>query len=387
MLNGTAPVRKRRATFWLLLLLLLLLAIEGLSAVATRILERRGWMASVPSFEPGDIERYFAGRDPHLGWSPTPVRGGSALRLRPARGDPVFPDSAPACGSAYGDSFTNGTEAGPASTYAHQLGLALGCRVANYGWGGFGSDQALMLFRAQRHLDRSRLVILGHTTENILRNVNQSRHFLYPGNALGFKPRFVLDNGSLRYVPPVIRAPGDFERLVRNPEAMLALDAFVSRPRRSFPYSIALGRWLASDYHVRARLAGVPRHAAFYSAAHPSGALALTTEILATFDREARAEGRQPVVLLIPLGRDLRYARETGRWTDQPLADGLRSRGVPVVHAGPAMLARLRGEDPCSLFHDCSAHFNDRGYLLLAQVLIDELRRARPALFRPRPGP
>ncbi|HEU0079024.1 MAG TPA: hypothetical protein VFQ76_15330, partial [Longimicrobiaceae bacterium] len=93
------------------------------------------------------------------------------------------------------------------------------------------------------------------------------------------------------------------------------------------------------------------------------------------FAREATADGRRPLVVLMPVGRDLVHARRTGRWPDQPLADALARGGVPVLHAGPEMLRRLGpAADPCTLFADCSSHYNAAGYRLFARVVRDRLR-------------
>lgn len=99
----------------------------------------------------------------------------------------------------------------------------------------------------------------------------------------------------------------------------LPLDAFRTRPRREFPYLLALARWGAADFHVRAFIGGLPRHVPFYQADHPSRALALTSTILRTFASDATARGQRALVLLIPVGPDFAYHQRTGTWPDEPL--------------------------------------------------------------------
>ncbi|MBD0319061.1 MAG: hypothetical protein ICV87_01915 [Gemmatimonadetes bacterium] len=367
-------MRRKQLFFYAVLVALVLGFAEAASAAACAVLVKRGWMARLPRLSDEQLRLYFTHRNPHLGWGPAVDGAGRVLRLQP-RPDPAFADTLPPCAAAYGESFTAGSEVGEDGAYPHVLGVELGCRVANYGVGASGSDQALMLFRAQRHLDRAPVVILGHISENILRNVNQYRVLLYPDQELYLKPRFLLERGELRFVPVPVRTAAELRALPDHPERFLAHDAFMARPRPGFPYTWALVRWGLRDFHVRAQLAGIPRHLPFYDVRHPAGGLPLTTEILATFHREARAEGRRPLVALMPVGRDFVYARRTGRWPDQPLADALRSRGVAVLHAGPEMLRRLpAGTDPCTLFADCSAHYNAAGYRLFAEVVRDRLR-------------
>lgn len=352
--------RSRRALFFALATLIAAAAIEAGAAVTTRQLVARGWMAAIPDLTAAQIAGYFTVVDAAFGWGPIPPA---------ASGHP--------CASAYGDSFTAGAAADHES-YPFQLGLLLGCAVNNYGVGGYGSDQAEMLagYQVRTGRDTAPLKLLGHVSENILRNVNRYRNLLYPGQELFFKPRYVIDGAGLKVIPTVFHAAAEF-RALASPETALRDDAFLARPRREFPYTLALARWLFTDFHVRAKLARTPRHQPFYRPDHPSGALALTTRILTQFS----AETGGGMVVLIPVGDDFFYAMRTGEWPDQPLADALRGARVPVIHAGPAMLARLGGTDPCSLFEVCNGHYNARGKRLLAEIVAAAIAGAgrRPA--------
>src|SRR5262249_25640993 len=160
---------------------------------------------------------------------------GRAIGLAP-RPDTAFVGDRAPCVSVYGDSFTLG--GADDATYPHHLAVALGCPAANFGVGGYGSDQALMLFRAQRGLDRAPVAVLGHRSENVRRNVTQSQRLLYPASRLRFKPRFLLAGRELRWVPSPVDSAADYERVAENPAAVLGHDAFLARPRPHFPYSV-----------------------------------------------------------------------------------------------------------------------------------------------------
>lgn len=363
--------RLKSSTFYVVLVILIATIAEVSACAITPLVVKRGWMASMPEFAPSQVDRYLTQRT-SLGWGP-PMAASVVATLRARRDSEQA--NAP-CASAYGDSFTAGSGVADDDTYPHELGVIVGCGVANYGVGGYGSDQAFMLWRAQRHQDHARVVILGHLSENILRNVNQYRNLLYPGQEWFFKPRFVLDGDTLREIPIVVQRRDDFAALMRDPASVLHHEAFLSRPRRGFPNSIAIARWALQDFHVRAKLARVPRHEPFYRADHPTGALQLTSRILAAFAAEARAGGQSPFVVLIPMGDDFAYAIRMNRWPDQPLADALRETGVSVIHAGPSMLSRLQGENACKLFSDCNGHYNALGYRMLAEVVADSVQNA-----------
>lgn len=365
----------KRVVFTLVLIFLLVGSLELVANAGTLMLTKRGAMAYIPRFTDKEISKLLTKIDPHVGWGTKTDQSGKVTNLSP-RPDPSFTPNQPPCASVYGDSFTFGTGdgVGQDDTYPHHLGLNLGCPVYNYGIGGYGSDQALMLFRAQSDLDNAPLVIVGHLTENILRNVNQYRNLLYPQSVERFKPRFRLDDNHLRFVPVPVRSFEDFRVLEQNPRLALPYDAFVDRPIRSFPYTISLARWLLNDQQVRAKLLNRPRYVTFYEPEHPAKGLQITIKILATFAEDARAQGKIPIVLIIPVADDLKYAQQKGIWPEQTLVDGLTDMGISTIHAGPAILDNLNGSDPCTLYQPCNGHFNAIGYKLIADIVSDKIR-------------
>lgn len=373
--GGQSPRGVKLALFWVIVFMLILAVIEGGAALATSYLTHRGLMAHIPEISERDISLYLYRRNPLLGWGPRVADDGRAVHLTP-RPAPLPASGMLPCISVYGDSFVYGYSVADDATFPHFLSKVADCPVSNHGVDGYGSDQAFMLFRAQQHLDAAPIVILSHLSENILRNVNRYRNLLYSGSPIGFKPRLVVRGERLDYVPIPVNSRHDFRALEENPDSVLSGDALLVRPRRTFPYSVALARWLTQDFKVRARVLGVPTEATFYTLGHSAGGLELTSRILSTFVREAAEQGRRGVVLLIPTAQALNYAAKTGLWTDQPLADALSRTDVPVIHAGPKILERLAGADPCSLFDGCKQqHFNSAGNQLLADVVADQLDR------------
>jgi hypothetical protein len=363
--------RSRELVFAGCLVLLVAGVTEGLAALASTLLVARGAMADVPVLSEDEIALALARRSPRLGWGPATDARGQVVVPAP-RADPAFPSDRLPCIAIYGDSFTLG--AADDATYPHDLALALGCPVANHGVGGYGSDQSLMLFEAQRAVDRAPVVVLAHLSENVMRNVNQYQRLLYPASRIRFKPRFLLDGGDLRWLPIPVQDAADYRAVADDPARFLAHDAFVDRPRPRFPYTVQLLRWLATDSYVRARVRGRPWHAGFYAADHSSGALPLTVRILSRFAEEARADGRTPVVFLLPMRSDLAWAQRTGRWADQPLVDALAAAAIPFVDAGPGVLARLGDRELDGLFA-VDGHPNADGYAVLAAALEDGLAR------------
>ncbi len=316
---------------------------------------------------------FVAHRSEGLGWGPPTTPDGRVAALSP-RADPPFDASSPPCVSVYGDSVTQGSGVGDDETYPHQLATSLGCRVANYGVGGYGDDQSLLLARAQRDRDRAPVVVIGHTGEGLMRNVSRYRGFIDPGGRGGdgepaFKPRFLRTaDGRLA----TLAAPVTDERLLREFERhpdIVAIDAFADRPRRRFPYTLATASWLLNDWNVRTALARVPRYAPLHDPAHASDAFELTKAILVTFVREAEADGRRALVVLIPEAADVEYRRKTGAWLDRLLETSIAQAGVPVLRA------ELAG-DVCELYAGCTGHLTAQGNARLAAAVAPAVRRA-----------
>ena len=153
-----------------------------------------------------------------LGW-PSPLKYGRVeLDASGSRRIPAFPEPGGACVSVYGDSFTYGDGVSAEHSWANVLSKRLGCRVANYGMSGYGTDQALLRFETNAE-DEAPVVVLGHLSLNVMRNVNRLRGLLYPQTRYGLKPRFILDeNAELELLPLPELTAEEFARWVAHPE-------------------------------------------------------------------------------------------------------------------------------------------------------------------------
>jgi hypothetical protein len=116
-----------------------------------------------------------------------------------------------------------------------------------------------------------------------------------------------------------------------------------------------------------------PWFAELYDPAHTSHALQVTRDILLHFDREARRDGRRPIIFVIPTARDLLYFQRTQQWSYTSLLNMLHDHGVfQAINLGPLLLARVQGGDICEYF--CtnrmtrSGHFTVKGNRILAEV-------------------
>jgi lysophospholipase L1-like esterase len=347
------------------LILLILICVEILSFVTSIELRRSGVLYD-PSLVTQNYADYLAKRDAKLGW-----------RRPTTRTDPDFPIAMQPCVSLFGDSFTWGSEVADRDAWGAILARKLKCRVANYGVGGYGSDQAYLLFRSLP--PKGEVVFLNHLSENILRNVNQYRNLLYPGREFAFKPRFLTHNGAIELVPIPEIAPSEIASFLAKPARYLMHEYFLPGTRAGieaigFPYSIAVFKAALWNYHVRAKLANTPRHADFYRPDHASNGLAVTFAILHSFVETATARGQIPVVTLIPVCDDLKYFKQRGVFPYDALKKMIVAENLRYIDFGDEIAKRIAASPPENLYGNCSDHFNAAGYRLMAEIAFDYLQ-------------
>jgi hypothetical protein len=383
------PVRlllgQLRSNAWKYAVLFLIVGavLEGLAFVACKVLAHMELI-----YDPAPVTNYaayLADRDPVLGWPAPSTRGHGEVDTSGSRVVPAFPDAATkSCVAIFGDSFTWGDEVSPEDAYGNVLARALGCRVANFGVGGYGTDQALL--RYEQVKPDAQVVVLGFFPDDIIRNVNQDRGFL--GNkSLGLKPRFLYRDGALVLVPLPTLTEEQYDHIGRDADSLLPYDYF--RPggpsglvALRFPFMLSALRTLR-HYRIKAALHHRPSYADFFRSDHPSGALQVTAAIIKRFVATARSRGQTPLVLFIPDVKDIEWLRAHGTLPYQPLVDTLAAAAVPVVSAAETINQYLDKRAPCSLYFACSGrHFRPEGYRELAKV-VERTIRERGLLSAP----
>lgn len=374
----------RRIGFPLAALFLALLGIELVAFAAGRVLQGRGLMYRDPirpsAHAAASYQEYLAKRDPLVGWPYPSQAGDDYFDATGARRNPAFedPTAHPACLTLFGDSFTQGGQLGHEHVWSNLLSKQLGCRVANYGQGGYGSDQAYLRYTRQGG-GPAQTVILGHLSENILRNVTRCRDIYISSMDYALKPRFVLDaGGRLELVPIPQLSEQEYRRMLALEGPALVLDhEFFSpggpagiTPLR-FPYLYSVLR-NARDYRLRASIARRPPYAEFYDPDHAAGGLAITAGILRSFVHDVEAEGKKPLLLLFATRLDLEWHRKTGRWSYQTLVDRLTAEELPFIDFGPRLSAYLADREIDEIFDD-TGHYDEEGNRFVADVLREYL--------------
>jgi hypothetical protein len=280
----------------------------------------------------------------------------------------------------FGDSFTNGAEVGDDVAWGNVLAQRLHCRVANYGVGGYGTDQAYLRFR-DRADDHPPIVILGIFEDNLQRNVNRYRELLAPTEGFSFKPRFRLDDhGELKLVPMPLLDPREARAFIESPERFLTDEYFLPgsdagpvRPR--FPFTLAALRLLHHP-DIRAVLAGHPYWERFYQPGHASGALETTMGIIRAFQEGASSRGQRLLIVVFPSPKTLVRIGKTGRRPYQNLIDRVRVTRIPLVDLAGDILARLSLRSPCEIAthpKPCRGHYSAEANAWVAEIVQEAL--------------
>ena len=98
--------------------------------------------------------------------------------------------------SFYGDSYIMCRDVQDNETIPWYLGEIRKTRVANYGVGNYGLDQALLRLKRDYQHERSEIVILAAVSITMARCCSVYRHYLEPGNFFALKPRFKINKNN-----------------------------------------------------------------------------------------------------------------------------------------------------------------------------------------------
>lgn len=369
-------MRCRKSMFIIICGLFFYALIEGGSYLTCLFLVQQGTLYA-PKIITESYESYMSRLSPQLGWPSATSFGKYGLDQSGSRIIPAFPDpdKFDSCISMYGDSFIYGAEVADDNAWGNILAKLINCRVANYGVGAYGTDQAYLRFKYNKQ-DDSKIVIIGFYSDNIMRNVNQLRNLLSPSESFTIKPRFIMtEENCLRLVPIPDLTKEDYQRLINNPERYLQHDYFVpeglsGRLHSEFPYSV---RVLKLSKRLLFRIiSGNRSYEEFYQPYHESKALQVTTAIIETFYQEAKARGKYPLVLLIPSLADINQFNITKIWIYQILMDNLVKSNIEFINIGKGIIYSLNKRDP-QLIYAKYNHLNKEGQELMANYVFEYL--------------
>jgi hypothetical protein len=390
------PTSRRRWT--IPLLLLACVAVIELIAVATGPMQRRlGFdtrrLKDVLAEQTAGIRDRLSDEDdvivldPEIGWRnrthySSTLHNTNSAGLRSAR--EYAPQRSPEVlrVAAFGDAFVYGAEVPTAAAWAALIEDAdPAFEVLNYGVGGYGTDQAFLLYQREGQRFSPDVVVIGFSPVDLRRGVSRYTRFGSFDEPPLTKPRYKLDAaGGLVLVPNPLQGREDWERLAAEPRRVVDLgvdDAWYDALRFRNPlYDRLASVRLATAAGLRVWRRYVWRDRLFADAGFrpEASAFAVQRAVLGAFADSVRAHGATPVVVMLPDQSSV-WAVQSGRGAVYaPLADTLRiADGLPVVDVVDAFAewASAHGDD--GMFAP-GGHYGPVGNRVLADRLRAHLR-------------
>ncbi len=276
-------------------------------------------------------------QDPVLGWINTGEVNSAGVR------DNREYDKVPAPGtiriSAFGDSFTYGADVKLRDTWEKQLSLLdPSIEVLNYGAGGYGLDQAFLLYLRVGTEYSPNMVFIGYMSENIARNVNVFRAFYtsWYRDAIFTKPRFKVRDGKLIFIENPLSTLKDYEQFLLNDREILPrlgendyhYQTDYHRGTFDFLRSVRFVK-IFWRYFVIKVLNPIFNIDGMYS--EKSEAYAVTLKIFDAFYSKALENGALPVILIFPDINDQWRSRDNKMRRYTPLINYFRSKGYRFI--------------------------------------------------------
>lgn len=193
------------------------------------------------------------GYDPELGWVRKPLtwkeeigKDGKTLYTINAAGARSNPnhENLERVISCYGDSFTFCRQVNDNQTFEWFLSELTNTNVVNFGVGNYGLDQSLLRLFREYPSNKTKVVMIGVVPSTIVRILCVWKHYNEFGNVLGFKPRFMLSDGSVKLIKNVIDNQEKLENYKNYLPDINKYDEFYNckfkKEMLSFPYSFSI---------------------------------------------------------------------------------------------------------------------------------------------------
>lgn len=349
-----------------------------------------------PDIDPKNLDRFMAhGWDKELGWARKPNTfhseiGANGVTTRytigadGARNSPGY-DSLPVKALVYGDSYAFARQVNDKEAWPHLLAQKLGGRVANFGVGNYGIDQAQMLLERHANTIWAPVVIMAVVPETISRILCVWKHFSEYGNIFAFKPRYTLVDKKLYTRKNPMRSYEGFFQIEHLLPELMEHDWFYSRKfsrdMLNFPYLFSLMKtarrnvpliWAA----LRDRF-GKDGNLAFGEIMRRNTAIAadlyqtpqaidLLEAICLRFRDVVYERGAEPILVFIPQLTDLHTVRTDGSYY-QPLLERL-SDTVKVIDFTPVLMNDKSGQQ-LYISDVYGGHLTPYGNQLIAEQL------------------
>ena len=294
--------------------------------------------------------------------------------------------------SLFGDSFTFSREVNDDETFAYQLSCLTKTNVENFGVGNFGFDQALLKLtnKLESKYFRPKIVVIGVVPDTISRILSVWKHYYEYGNIYGFKPRYILKNGTIRLINNYINTQDKFYEIEKYIRQIQRNDFFYknkfSKEVIDFPYTVGflknLKRNLSLSYetlkkgYIRVPTASIMKNNLNYRIRlyKEKQNVDLLVEELKLFEMLAHKYNFKACFVIIPQKDDINYIKKNNYHFYQNLIDN-----VPAVINCIDIYKYFKEyskEELDSLYienTEYGGHLNNRGNSIIAKILDEKI--------------
>ena len=284
--------------------------------------------------------------------------------------------------SAFGDSFTYGSDVALGDTWEKQLtGLEPLIEVLNYGVGAYGLDQAYLRYIQVGTEYSPHIVFIGYMSENIARNVNVFRPFYSTsyGNEIFTKPRFKMREGKLILLKNPIATLEDHEDFLLHDRAVLAKIG-----ENDYHYQTRYKQG-AVDFLPTVRLTKMFWSAIKQNVFNPpifnrrgmynveSEAYEVTLKIFDAFYSKVLENGALPIIVIFPDRNDQELSRQkqTRRYT--PLLNYFRTQKYLFIDTLDA-LEPYESQHTIKELTRAWGHYSPLGNKIIAEYILGRLK-------------
>ena len=276
------------------------------------------------------------------------------------------------CGFIFGDSMAHADEVQDEEAWGELLSNKLGCLIANYGVGGFGTDQTKIRMEEilpdnNGDADSSKIVFISVYQEMLRRNMAASWLFYCcPDAKRSIKPFFRLqkDGETLKYfpIPKVINS--------RSIKQHHAKDIYYQFHKLKFPYVISVSKQILNSYNPQAQKAAYLKvqNGAFDDREASNLQLALMQSI-AEF---SRGRGYITAFIFFPAPNEAHYnVKPYKNFLDRTVDEFKDQTDVLIIDIFDGMHRKSRAAG--GPFRAPDGHYDARGNHEIAKLLFSEI--------------
>jgi len=336
-------------------------------------------------------ETSFTHYDPDLGWAVRPnsqsanglyFSNSAGVRTSPSRQE-TSPHPLPGTLriAIFGDSFTHGDDVPYEESWGAVLEQTMNANgrrveVINLGGQGYAIDQAFLRWRKHGKPLHPHLVIFGFQNSNVKRTMNLIRMLYSPDTGVIFsKPRFILENDSLRLINVPSAPPEDLISIFKNFQNWEFKDHEFFYQEANYKDHLIYASRLASFIITGVSVKFSPRRKGVDFFAPDSMSRKVVWRIIQEFKWEVEETGERFVIVHLPTEKPIKQLIDGEPLNYQDLLEELKA-SHELVDPSSALIRQVEASSLDDLFSDRSSHYSKLGNKIVGETIANALLAA-----------